>query len=853
MRRVYDYKDVRRLDESMLAAELSNGTIITATSDYASAMASYYKNYQVLDVHRFITALIPEWESKKVNSDSGQVQVKDIKNYIQLRNIIADYIIDNNLDGTKIATYLKRNAYDMWNAIMLLVEADVFPSDIPDGMSAPIRRFKDIWEKLEKENEQIMIFRTTFKFHLSLEKKVHERLSASDALKGVKIKKDIFLVGFYFITPIQERIFDVLEKAGHNLIFLNCHDPKYDFATKIWTETFASYYSEGLVKDIQPEISLDNYFGEAIAGNIKKIPIELVKHYSDFEFAEMVKNAVDKNELVYSPNAKYGEEKMMEFYPEFYDQKHLLSYPVGQYVYYLHMLWDSLTDKIDMRFEYVRKCFASGWLTSDKLNGMDYLNEINILEPFFKGCHKFEDWEHRLNVLAEAKEVITSFDERDKGEERWHQLLGNPFLNVGVFDISNEKIKDISTLIRKLIEDAKTLFPEGDRTDLFEHFQRVQQLIKKHCDREEMLEDELTIANELIYQLSDESNKGITCPLSSVRDAIILLIGDHFGSYETQEAETAQKKRMILPMSMVEAAMMSNYGQTVHLVLADEFNMPGAPKELPWPLTNELLNSLKIDTRENTKRYVKAMRSVIDNRPLSYRYLFFSFMGISNDTNKPLLSVEWVCMKDKKDIEISPYINMLKLGDVDESIKGIDESIFDDIRMNNVASVGKTVGVPENVPEEVVMDYLLCKQKYVYSYLLNRLPSYTSEFHYSFELSKLISSLSIVGECDKQDVARQIYQLFPFFRNIELRQSTDFASKKSSIPDPFEWDNVQYPGHVLLPHYLNDDVINIARDRFVDYCNSKSITPEVTADTCKYCQYSNICMEKYKEQIEEYE
>lgn len=853
MRRVYDYKDVRRLDESTLAAELPNGTIITATVDHASAMASCYKDYQVLDIHRLITALIPEWERKKADPENDRAQVKDIKNYIQLRDIIAEYIKEGGLKESKDAAYLNRNAYDMWNAILLLVEADVSPSDIPDGMSAPIRHFKSIWEKLEEQNEQIKIFRETFKNKLSMEKEVHERFNASDALKGIKIKKNIFLVGFYFITPIQERIFDVLEKAGHDLIFLNCHDPRYGSATKIWTETFAPYYSEGLVRDIQPEISLDNYFGEAIAGNVKKIPIKLVKHYSDFEFAKMVKDAVDRKELVYSPNAKYGEEKMMEFYPEFYDQKHLLSYPVGQYVYYLHMLWDSFADRFDMRFEYVKKCFASGWLTDDKLNGRDYLKEIKILEPFFKGCHTFEDWEDRLNILAEAKEVITSFDDREKGRERWHQLLGNPFLNVGIFAISNEAIRHISTLIRKLIEDVKMLFPEGDRTDLFEHFHRVRQLIKKHCDREEMLEDELAIANELIYQLSDRSNEGITCPLSSVRDAIILLIGDHFGSYETQEEETAQKKRMILPLSMVEAAMMSNYGQTIHLVLADEFNMPGARKELPWPLTDELLDSLEIHTRENTRRYVKAMRSVIDNRPLSYRYLFFSFMGISNDTNKPLLSVEWVCMKEKKDIEMSSYIKMLKLGDTEEVINGIDESIFDDIRKNSAAFVGKTVRAPENVPEEVIMDYLLCKQKYVYSYLLNRLPSYTSEFHYSFELSKLISALSIVGECGKQDVARHIYQLFPFFRKIELRQSTDFASKKSSIPDSFEWDNIQYPGHVLLPHYLNDDVIDMARKRLTDYCDSKSTTPEVKVDTCKYCQYSDICMEKYKEQIEVYE
>lgn len=854
MRKVNDYKDIRRLKESTISEEIASGTIITATADCASAMSAYYKEFQIFDIHQFISAIIPEWESKKsISENNSQIHVKDIKNYIRMRNIIDDYIIDNNLDGTKVAAFLQRNAYEMWNAILLLVEADVFPSDIPDDFSTPIRYFKDIWEMVEKENEQIMTFRATFKFHLSSEKKVHERISNSEVLKNVKIKKNIYLIGFYFITPIQERIFDVLEKIGHNLIFLNCHDSRYEYATKIWTETFKEYYSNGLVQDIQPSIVLDNYFGDAIKGVCKKVPLNIVKHYSTFEFAEYVKNAVDKNEMIYSPDAKYGEETLMEFYPDYYNQKHLLSYPVGQYIYYLHMMWNPFEQTFDMRFEYIKKCFASGWLTSDSLNGRDYLYEVTILEPFFKGCHNIEEWEKRLNNLAEAKDIITCFDEREKGEERWHQLLGNPFLNIGIFDISKEKITNISILIQKLIEDAKFLFPEGDRTDLYEHFQRIKQLIIKHCDKKELLEDELAIAHDLVYQLSDESNKGITCSLSSVRDAIILLIGNHIDSYETQDEETAQKKRMVSPMSMVEAAMMSNHGQPVHLVLADEFEMPGVPRKLPWPLTNDLLDALEITERKETIRYVTAMRSVINNRPLSYRYLFFSFMGLLNDINFPQLSVEWICMKDKKDIEVSPYIKMFKLDDVNENISSIDECIFEEIRVNHNVYEKVSIEVPQNVPEEVIMDYLLCRQKYVYSYLLNRLPSYTSEFHYLFIVSKLITSLSIVGECEKQVVAQQIYGLFPYFRNIELRQSTDFASNKGGIPDSFEWDGIQYPGYTMLPHYLNDDVIQLARNRFTDYVDSEKIPHEVTIDTCKYCQYSNICMEKHKEQIETYE
>lgn len=848
MREVFDYKDIRKLEDTKIDGMIRKGIVVTATSELENAMQSYYPLYQVFDIHGLISEIIPEWEEN----------IKDIKNYVMLRNVIEDYVTDNDVNPT-IATYLRRNAVDMWNAIKLLIEADVYPDDVSNSKSEPVNRFKDIWKRFEVENDQIKAFRTAFAFETSQKEYVVEIIKK--IISGRQRKKwmdeslpeDIYLFGFYFITPIQDRIFDILEDTGFHLKFVNCHNSDFLYAGEIWESAFPIEYTERRNLNLQPDIMLDNYFGEALKGIKKDIPITIRKHYSEFDFAAMVKEAVDKGEVVYSPDAKQCEQILKEYYPEFYDQKHLLSYPVGQYIYYLHMMWNSFTNKLDMEFKYVEKCFASGWLSTEELNGKDYMYEMKLLSVYFKNCHSINDWKKRIQKLKDSKQAVSGFTNRDHGTERWHRLLGDPFYNIGVYTIENETIDEIESLLIKLLEDAEFLFANKQKTDLYDHFQRISQIIQHHMDEDDLLEEESEVANELIMQLSDQSTSGIVCPMNGIRDAIILLIGDHFGEYESQEEETSAKRRMVMPLSMVEAAMLNNYGQTVHLVLANEFNLPGIPKKLPWPLTDEMLDSLQIDGRVQTERYVSDMRLVIKNRPMSYRYLFYTFMGISNSNNKPTLSVEWVCRKDNKEVDISPYIRLLDVEDnINDKVDG-DQSFINSIRDEKPVKYNVPVPIPEpTVPDEVRMDYLLCPSRYVYSYILNYLPTYSSEFQYSFELSKLISAFSIISGLNKDTVADNIEKLFPYLRHIELRQSVDFA-KSQGTPEPYLYDDIEYPAQRLMTHYINDDVIKQATLRDEVYLENGKISSDVPEKVCIYCPYSEICLERHTDQVADYE
>ncbi len=841
MRKVYDYIDIRKLKDTPVFNLLRKSTLLTATGDLSSAIKDFYPclKHTTYDIHAFIDKMVPQWED----------EIKDVRNYVALRNIIEEYCVDHNLNR-EISAYLRRNAYDMWNAVKLLVEADVFPMDINVLGEGPVSYFKDIWKKLEVDNPQIMDFRKAFRFDLAQREKIVEKLKVNG--KEDVLTDHIFLIGFYFITPIQERIFDILENLGCTLVFLNCHNKSYPFTSEIWEATYEEY-SKGTVKDIQSSLTFENDFGEAINNGVAVGNVSFTKHHTDIEFANMVKNAYDHGEKIYSPDAKGCNEILKEYYPECYEDKHLLSYPVGQYIYNLHSLWDSVNDNENVKFENVYKCFASGWLIAGDeqngwINGKDYIYELKILKVFFEGCNNIESWKNRLNNLKEAKSALSGFTQRNHGTERWHRLMGDPFYKLGVYSISLEVIIDISRLLDALFADYEELFSGNVTTDLYSHFNKIALMIDSHMQKEDFFQDEKDIVNDLLFKLNDKANKGVACHISGIRDALMMLIGGKYSEYESFENETKKKEGLVSPLSNIEAEILSNKGQTVHLVYANEFNLPGPKRKLPWPLTDDVLNSLKIGRRRDTQRYVNDMREIIEKQRLSRRYLFSTFIGINNKENPVKINIEWVCEKDNKKVDITPYAKLL-----DSEVAKIDIDQFDAEKMSKILAsdknvCGQEICFPgETAPEEVKMDWMLCDRRYEYSYVLNYLPTYTSEFHYSFLLSNLIGAITSVSELKKDVVANNLFQLFPFLKHIQKRQASDF-SNCSALRESYSEDNVEYPSKRLAVHYINKDVLNMAQKLRDEYVDSGIVNKHDTS--CVYCPYSEICFKRYELEVD---
>ena len=831
MRTIYDYKNILELDKIIIKDELETGIIVTASASLAKALGNYYPRYSVIDIHDIINELIPEWDEN----------TKDLHNYIVLRNAIENYADTHDLERN-IFLSIQRNASDIWNAILLLMEADVYPQDIPDNVGTPVKHFKNIWMQLEKDNSVLMNLRAQFVYRLSDHKELLERIEIlikKIVKKRIKeiTRKRFYLIGFYFITPIQARILDVIEKAGIDIVFLNCHDHNNPYLGEIWEKTFSEEYSSNQFNDVQPN-TID-FFNDVF--NEKKLKrIEIKKYSSDLEFAESIEPALSSGAEIYTPDKKRCDKILKEFFPDYFDKKHLLSYPVGQYIYNLHLMWNDLNERLELKFDYVYKCFSSGWLETGAVNGKDYLYELKRIEVYFRDCVTFDDWRNRFKVLKEAKECISIFEVGDIANRRWHELLGNPFHHLSVYNVDVTKLQEIEVLLAKLMEQAEYLFKIQGKTSIKSHFKKVIQILSDQLKLHNHSDNDSAIAEEMIRNLAAETTRDVECPLNAVKDAIVLLIGGHFNEDDSFDQETASIEDKIIPFSNVESSVLSSQGKDIYLALADEFTLPGAAKELPWPLTDELIDALAIDPCGDAFRYVKYMRSIITNRPLSYRYLFSIFMTLLKNDQSSTLHISWIENQGSKTVDVSPYVLLL-----DPERKSIANEMSVVNYENEISGI--TVGynefeVPEptslGVPEEVEMDYSLCKYRYLYSYLLNYLPEYKSDFHYSFLLTSLIKAFSIETGKNRAEITKELFQLFPFFRNIELHQAADYVGRITS-KTPLVYDGAQYPDSRLFIHYLNSVIKEMAKQVFEEDVELKE---KDNIKKCKFCPYMSVCI-----------
>lgn len=236
------------------------------------------------------------------------------------------------------------------------------------------------------------------------------------------------------------------------------------------------------------------------------------------------------------------------------------------------------------------------------------------------------------------------------------------------------------------------------------------------------------------------------------------------------------------------------------------------------------------------------MRAVIDNRPLSYRYLFFSLIANTNEFNHPKIHISWVKAQGSKEANASPYVLLLdpkanKLKDASEAIdleKEIDQIPVEYTRME----------IPEPgivVPDDVSMDYALCRYRYLYSYLVNYLPEYTTDFHYSFLLSNMIKAFYSVSGKEKTEITNELFELFPFFRRVELRQAADYTGRKMPRSDTLVFDDAEYSASRLDIHYINPQCKQMAIKAF----EGEPLSDEEIKRRCMYCPYATVCIYKH--------
>lgn len=839
MKKVYTYSDIRSLRSHPRFAELVSCPFITATADMAARLEkSSYGIDHICFVAEVQSVLFENWSSPSTS----------FSQFVRLSRLLSSHRVPS--EESPIMHSFRKNCSDVLNAMRLLIEAGIEPDDLVPSCTEE-RIFAEVWSRMEDEEISFGELRSLFALLQSGSVDLNEVLGDHRFLAEAE---KIVLQGFYFITPIQQRIFDILEEAGKELIFLCGIDRRFSGANEIWATSLRPDYGfppeSEWISDAPSVVPAMARFSQAfcsqdVSKDTVSRPARIIGYPDELALVEDIPRLMEKEFSILSTSRKDSDDMVCSFYPELFRRHSLLSYPVGQFIYRLHSMWDSSTHQLCVRFDDVRACFASGWVVINGLNGSDMLSDLDSLKTYVSDVTTVEDWRGRIALLKEvAGSVLPIFDKRieeigaSDSKLRWHRLLGDPLLTLGCFSIGPDRLNELCILLEHLFDMIYSLFGTEDEVDIAKHLRRLRSMLDEKRRSEDVDEEQKAVLEALITRITLPQLTIKRCFPDELSQALCLIVGD--GILNTDEAviETGPDQHCIHSFDSVEAQLLVPHS-AIHLCLADSARLPGPLKSYTWPLSRAFLERCSFAEDDRRKVYISELCTITEDNALAARYLFSQLLRAEK------LEISWVTVENDRTKDPSPYIDIIC------DLYGLEVE-KDPRRLESVGDIPVVDPLPiwsldteDGRPIEVLMDAVHCPWRYLYGYVLADHPSFVSDFHFSFVLSSLIGALSTSMGLKKDIVGKHVLDLFPYLRPVERQQIIDYASADEQTD---LYDGVEYPTQRLKVHFLNSRFLEALQDEMTDrLVASSKLKLDLYArasQECTYCPYSDRCPHK---------
>lgn len=897
--KIINYNDINKLDKHKEYDLIKKSLHICAAASTTRGMYNRYgKDFKmpILSIGDITSSIVGDWDDSVVKLG----QYTSITRYIKELNEQLKSHPEYKTKYERLLKGMRRNQKEIQNAIRSLVECNIFPHEF-EPVTEEEKIFLALWSNMEsnQNDKSIYAFRNEifenfnkieefkYKFidaicsaidkQLRVLDKGNKNSKICDMLKQnkkqikeeeIKVKDLTFVLhGFYYIRPIQDRVIELMQKIGIELIFLNWYDEKYSEVFKIWGKTFDERWGYPNSKEWINDSNKDDYrwcdlFADIYEGEVNQKDLNKIKegkmpqlkcYDNSIEFINDYKNPNNMNDNYYSPESHKMDDILKDYFPEKFKNRHFLSYPIGQFLYEIHKMWDEDSYQLKIDIDCLQQCFTSGWLSAEingkKENSKDYIYDLYLIKTYFKNCESINQWQERLNLLKTIKSEVVNSLNTDKEKEdknyRFHQSSSNPFMKFSFFKIDESRIEAIIKFIEELIKEAKFLFSDNQEIKLSEYMKKIDNVIKRTAF-EDLNEVEEQIVENLKKTMLKPLKNEVYCYPEDIAGAIILFLG---GDFEKNEDNNREKGNdgIIQPIEKIEGASISYRSDAcVHICQISEDGMPGNNRSYPWPLNKE--NVKRINTsRDYSNRLLDRMKLIYDETGSINRYLFYCALQSSEN-----IKFSWIKNWEDKVIDQSVYIKLLSTWV--EQFKKMDESYTVDLgekyEIHHRESTSLTKDEIEKLSRECIEEYKICPRRFYYSYITNDFPTFTSDFHHGFVFTNVIKSISAATQSRSTTVYKQVEQFFPQWNNIQKMQLKEYSDKFSVVNNNKydSFDGVSYISARELPNFLipkYHDLFN--KDSYTDKIISENTrlgifkaTPE-KGEKCTYCPHKDYC------------
>ncbi|WP_077212403.1 hypothetical protein [Bacillus dakarensis] len=870
---VMTYSDPLKLHSHPGFSANKNALHICATDSLREGIDSFYQEYiniPVMSAGLLISWILGEWANPN----------KKVEQYTRLTKVIHD-LIDENKDQAQKLRSFRLNQMDVLQSMRLLTELGMKPDELA-AKSYEEKIFISLWKKMILEDPLIKELSNRIDSYNRRPEKIKNRIlqvlkekqrlmdknSAMKEKLGYDFTKIedievIILHGFYFMTPIQQKIFTLLKEAGINIIFMHLYDKRFPETFRVY-EAFINRENgwidrENWMIEEESQAVLNgawflNHFEEdkQAVQDHKELPA--VIRFKDFySFLDGFEDENNQETLYVSPKAEGLNNRIKEYHPELFQDQHFLSYPIGQFLFHLHTMWDDQENKLIITERALFECFSSGWLSVAEENGRNYTNILQDVFPYFSDCKTLQEWQNRTGKLEEIHDkVISAFDQsydiEDK-TQRFHQMLENPFNRFSYFRVKTEDVRIVLRLMNRLFYIAEELFhQENNFVNLNDHFKRLEELLFEEGSTSSLLKEEKQMLETLKAKLQIGEAEYENFYIADLAEAIALYLKGSF--IDQDDPNEVDIQSAIYGFEKIDGLMFKK-DKPIHGCGLDEETLPYHYSALLWPLNRQTLektNNTEIKLLNIREKYSKEIS----------RYLFYLLINYSSN-----VKLSWIESIKDKEVNESLYltivneINEYEAGKLDFAKKPKDEilkingnSLEDDFYYYPVAALA---------------EYNICPRRFYYSFIVQPFAYYKQSFHHGFLFSNLLMSGYLFSKENNQAVYEQTRILFPQWTEIMARERDDYARKSHrqfNLREQFQYGDREYANICRAFQFLikkwkieQEDVMEPAdaafkeeyskHDFFKGLEQEKGLMEARPSSLCRLCPHNSYCKDAH--------
>lgn len=667
-------------------------------------------------------------------------------------------------------------------------------------------------------------------------------------------KSRLVLHGFYFLVPIQKRLFDLLSEK-FDIIHVVNYQPNYKHGFQT-IEHFLHIQQLGYERAM-PYPSTVNYHAKeflfAINGSftaskmvtdeqdIKKV------NYFEFHTLQQFKRYTQSNDERYvSPRTMEVRDFLAPI--EQAEHKKLSEHPLGAFLVNIHRInkrkfnvkTAQYEDSGNVTHTLLREIFNSGYLFVDGLNAQAGIRTLDLLQEITRRFKTFSEWTTCIdNLIATKQQAEHQFAHRNSYNSDEHRMYSFYHEVVGYFYSAKEDLLFVKDCIFK-IEQLFNLLFNGTEINISQYVE----ILEAHVNND--------IVPSLSEELDKEIAKNILSALEELKDGSLdhldrkdLMQGLQYFLAQNADFEDEHEAELYGPVDYSSTETISSLlnsdglqfedNRVIHFSLMDNEAFPTSQPLNIWPLSRD-----SFDLLCQNNIYLRQLQI---RKELEVEIACYQFYLIMTNAIKLNFSIVRR-LNERKHLKRCFYLNFLTL------IKGSNQQVNKLIQKDKATTyVKNTIAFYERqyviLPSQV---FNRCPKRFVYSFLLDRRPMFYDGFHEPFLFQQLIEYDQVyAAENKRQDIFTQYRSWFPHWsetkKNVYQTAAIDYATKHPErIKKQFAWINRWRYNHIRMGLSLFGSASKgEIKHRREENVNDVSIARP--GDNCKYCPFQFECEE----------